>query len=60
MEEYDFVDEITETRIYCGFRADMIQQQPSPSTKSTLMAWLPHSWIFNPRMYKLADFLFLT
>ena len=52
---YDILNEITETRIYCGFRENMNQESTKPYRRSRFkMAWLIDSWMFYPRIY---DFL---
>ena len=53
---YEFLDDITETRTCCGFRENMIQESTKPYDDSRLqMAWLIHSWILYPRMYKFIE-----
>jgi hypothetical protein len=42
--KYVFLNEITETRIYCGFRENMIQESTKPYRRSRFkLAWLIHS-----------------
>ena len=53
---YDILNEITETRIYCGFRENMNQESTKPYRRSRFkMAWLIDSWMFYPRIYEFMD-----
>ena len=49
-----FFNEITETRIYCGFRENMIQESTKPYRRSRVkLAWLIYSYILSLRIYEL-------
>ena len=51
-KKHDILNEITETRIYCGFRENMNQESTKPYRRSRFkMAWLIDSWMFYPRIY---------